>query len=374
MVEQLSAVSIFPTEEPDLELLASLFKPYFPALQTEFAVQRWCRTSHLGRAVFHFAYWGDRLAAVQSVFPFPLLIDGEKVVVGKPELAALHQDLTFVKSRPDVFGSLIDEGIRSARQRGVRLLHTRPSQIAMKSLRKRGFRAVTMPLTKVKWPLTASCLSDCFSSVASGRLGHKRAVGKTAKYLAQASKFLPLRASAKFATMSRAHYAFQTLPLESLPDAEETFHASKWAGQRIHVPWDGNFLSSRLRNEDGHEFLSVIDREKNTAVGSLILQRKDNGGLMVIDGTPGRVYATGRFWVSFLRYAINRGAEYVSVRFHHNNSVHCAALNVISSRIPGLTVTSQSVVAALALDRKLDFAYDPCMWAGSDMLGVGFGT
>jgi hypothetical protein len=295
-------------------------------------------------------------------------------VVGKPELAALHQDLTFVKSRPDVFGSLIEEGIRSARERGVRLLHTRPSQIAMKSLRKTGFRAVTMPLTKVNWPLSARYISTCFSKLVKSRFGHKPAVAEMAEYLAQSSRFLPLRTSAKFATMSRAHYAFQTLPLESLPDAEETFQASECAGQRIYVPWDGNFLSSRLRNEDGHEFLSVIDREKDTAVGSLILQRRDNGGLMVIDGTPGRVYATGRFWVSLLRYAINRGAEYVSVRFHHNNPVHCAALNVVRSRIPGLAVTSQSVVAALALDRKLDFAYDQSVWAGSDMLGVGFGT
>lgn len=372
MLEELGAVSIFSTEEPDPELLLPLVKPYFVALQTRFAVERWCRTSRLGRARFDFAYWGDRLAAVQSVFPFPLVVDGERIVVGKPELGTLHENLSFVKSRPDIFGGMLEEMIRSARERGVRLLQTAPRQIAMKSLRKKGFQAVTMPLTKVKWPLTARCLSDCFSSVASARLGHKRAVAEMAKYLAQVSRFLPLRASAKFATISPAHYAFHAVPLESLADAEENCQVPGCADRRIYVPWDRSFLSSRLRKEDGHEFLSVIDREKNTAVGSLILQMMDNGGFKVIDGTPSRVYASRRFWVSLLRYAINRGAEYVSVRLHHNNPAHCAALNVIRHRIPGLTLTSQLVLAVLALDRKLDFAYNQSVWAGSDMLVVGF--
>jgi hypothetical protein len=372
MVDQLSAVSIFSTEEPDPELLLSIIKPHFPRLQTGFAVQRWSRTSRLGRAWFDFAYWRDRLAAVQCVFPFPLVVDGESIVVGKPELGALDKNLTFVKSRPDIFGSMLDEMIRSARERGVRLLQTAPRQIAMKSLRKKGFQAVTMPFTKVKWPLTASCLSDCFSRMVSARPGPKRGVTGTAEYLARASRFLPLKASAKFATFSPAHYAFHSISLESLADIEENFQAQVYADRRIYVPWDGSFLSSRLRKEDGHEFLSVIDCEKNIAVGWLILQMMDNGGLKVIDGTPSSVYASGRFWVSLLRYAINRGAEYVSVRLHHNNPADCAALKVIRHRIPGLTVTSQLVLAVLALDRKLDFAYNQSVWAGSDMLGVGF--
>lgn len=367
-----NSVSIRSSENPDPALILSLIKPYFPKLQTEYAVERYCRKSCLGAAQFHFAYWHNRLAAVESVFPFPLIIDGERMVVGKPELATLRQELTFVKSRPDIFGTLLDEGIRSARERGIRLLHTAPAQIAMQSLQRKGFHAVSMPLTKVKWPLTARCLRDSFLTFLSARLGHRQPVAKTAKYLVQASRFLPLRASAKFVTRSRVHYAFHPLSLESLADAHEDFQVPACADQRISMPWDGSFLSSRLRKEDGHEFLSVIDCEKNATVGSLILQTTDNGGIMVIDGTPSRVYASGRFWVSLLRYAINRGAEYVSVRLHHNNSAHRAALKVIRYRIPGLMLISQLVLAVLALDSKFDFAYDPSVWAGSDMLVVGF--
>jgi hypothetical protein len=366
-----NSISIRSTEEPDPSLILSVTKPYFAKVQTQQAVERYCRTSSLGPALHHFAYWGERLAGLVSAFPFPLVIDGERVVIWVPELGSLHEDVALQASRPDIFGRLLDELIRSARERGVVLVQTWPTPLAMNSFRKKGFRCVNMSLTKVKWPLTANCLSDSLSKAVSVRFGRRSKVTGIARWLAPASRLVPLKALAKVATSTSIRYKFQAIPIQSITNLCGDLEALGCADRRIYVPWDANFLSSRLREEDGHEFLSIIDCQDGKTVGWLIIRIIEEG-FVIVDGIPAGIYASGRFWVSLLRYAINRGAEYMYVRLYHNNSAHCAALNVIRYRTPGATVNSQTVVAVLALDKKVEFGYDPSLWAGSDMLHLGF--
>jgi len=365
------SVSIHSTETPDASLILSLVKPYFTKLQTQYAVERYCRSSSLGAALFHFAYWGNRLAGLLSSFPFPLIIDCERVIVWKPELASLHRDVAFDIYRPDIYAILLDELIRSARERGVRFLQTWPSPVARNPHRKKGFQMVGMPFTNIFWPLRAKLVVDRASRIVAARLGQRVAVAEVAKYLAQALTFLPLRAVAKLVTTGSQRFTFRVVPIESLGDLDLSPDIFTCTDRRIYTPCDLDLLSSRLREEDGYEFLSIVESETSMVIGALILQLKSDGFILV-DGGPSHVYSTREFWISFIRYAINRGASYVSVRLYKNNSAHCAALSAIRHRIPGLMVDSEAVFAVLALDKRLEFAYSPLVWAGSDMLGVGF--
>jgi hypothetical protein len=364
-------VSISLTDSPDRSVILSLTKPYFAKMQTEQAVERYCRTSSLGPVLHLFAYWGDHLAGLVSAFPFPLVIAGERLVVWLPELGSLHQRIALQASRPDIFGSLLDELIRSARTRGVPLIHTQPSPLAINSFRKRGFQCVRMPLTKIKWPLTANYLSESLSKILRVRFGYKGRGAAVAAVLARACRFLPVKAVARLATITPRPYRFQAIPIQSIPKLDASLQRLNGTDRTIYVPWDANFLSSRLREEDGYEFLCITDCEDCKTVGWLIIQMTQDG-IVIIDGIPPNVFASGRFWTSLLRYAMNRRAEYMYVRLYHNNPAHRAALNVIRHRVPGPAMPSEVVIAVLALDENAKCAYNPSLWAGSDMLHVGF--
>ncbi|MCP4895426.1 MAG: hypothetical protein GY906_00495 [bacterium] len=349
-------------------------RPYLPSLSNEDALARYCRTADLGDPFHAIAKWKGRVAGVNSVFPFPLTVDGTPVIIGKPEFAYLHQDVAFSRSpRPDIFGLLIDEVTAEARTRQWPLVIGWPTPMSAKSHKKRGYQILTMPITAAYWSFTPTALAGRVTArlkrfpLLKQRPGLLRVASWMARRaVSMLSTLLRLMSS----TLARA-YTVSEVDASTLREMDDILTPNYWTQSRLAPHRRLDHLVSRLRPEDGYFALRVEHRSKPERT-CIALVRFDEGLFHIFDLLPPQLMSRPGIWLALIRFARNLGADTVRAHFYRNNPYSKRAVRALRTRLPGLYFSSTIDFTVYVFDPEYDFAYSVENWAGSDMLGFGY--
>lgn len=351
----------------------AVLSPHFKNLQREDQLSLYFAPNVLGDARVRLLSWHGKPAAHGSLFPFPFWIDGNKMVGGRCETAALHRDVMYKFPRPDLYGMVLDELLSEARESGWPLLITAPGELGRAALSKRGFQNVSMPLVDLFWPLSAAgFLGRAMEYV--GRRYPKwadrvpRPVLRSAVHCALKA----LTAVARIKTAAgRSEYELSELPLEDLTRYAHLVEPNYWAGQRVTVWREPSYWQARLQVKPGYKLLGVWSRRAHSMVGMAIVHT-DDGGLSLLDVLPPRVSLEEEFWRELIRVAWRAGAKALKTHLYLNNAIHAAVARQVYLRMATHSGRTNQIFSVLALDPTWAFAYDPNAWAGTDMLIVGF--
>jgi hypothetical protein len=351
----------------------AVLSPYFKDLQCEDDVSVYFASSVLGSPMVRLLYWQGKPAAHCSLFPFPLWVDGKKVIGGKPEGAVIHRDVINRLPRPDVFGMVVDDLLAHARDAGWPLLVGMPSPPGRKAVSRKGFHSVIMPVMETIWPLRVEAFVP-------------RAIGYVARRYPKLSKAIPnqiligtIRCALKtLSTITRMKtawgpsvYELIELPMEDLGRYASLVENNYWPDRRVTVWREPNFLQTRLRTKAVYKLLGVWSCVEHKIV-ALAVVGSDQGALSLLDVLPPTLSLEREFWLELIRFAIRVAANSLRTRLYLNDSVQEAVARQLHLRMARLSVRTNAIFSVYALDPKLTFAYDANAWAGTDMFMAGF--
>jgi hypothetical protein len=350
-----------------------VLSPYFKDLQCEEDVSVYFASSVLGSPWVRLLYWQGKPAAHWSLFPFPLWVDGKQTIGGKPEGAAIHRDVIYRLSRPDLFGMVVDELLAQARDAGWPLLVGMTNSLGRSTLNKRGFQNVTMPLMETFWPLDVEAFVP-------------RAIGEVARRYPKLSKAIPspvrrgtIRCALKtLSAITRIKtawgpsvYELIELPLEDLGRYSSLAESNYWPDRRLTVWREPNFLQTRLRTKAAYKLLGVWSCVEHKVIALTVIAF-DQGALLLLDVLPPTLSLEREFWPELIRFAVQVGASSLNARWYLNNPIHAAMARKLHLKMASLTVRTGAIFSVCVLDPKLTFAYDASAWAGTNMLMAGF--
>ena len=92
----------------------------------------------------------------------------------------------------------------------------------------------------------------------------------------------------------------------------------------------------------------------------------------MLDILPPALSLQTEIWVALLQLALKRRAELLRARLHLNDPTQAAVLSMLRLRLPTILLREEIIYSVLVLDDRFSFAYDPSVWAGTEMLTAGF--
>lgn len=369
------AASVHIARDGDVSMRDQLtvLSPYFANLQNESRLSAYLASGILGSPRIWLLYWEGNPAAHWSSFPFPFWIDGRQVIGGKPELGAVHRNVVYRFPRPDLFGMLMNEVVSQARDAGWPLLVTKPNMLSRASLNKRGFQNVAVAFDETVWLLRPQAFVPRAVEYVHKRYGKLSSVipSPVLNGAIRCALHAMATITAMRTTLVPSAYELIDLPLDDLRQYSDLLETNYWPHCRLTVWREPDFLQNRLRAASGYQVLGVWSRRQRKVIALAIIYCSDEG-ISLLDVLPPAMCLEKEFWAELIRFAIRSGASALKARLYLNNPFHAAVANQSWIKIGSRRVRCKDVFVALALDSKYNFAYDPNVWAGTDMLYATF--